>query len=121
MSYAAIYMCLYILTPILSTDSKPTLPHLLKFESRSGNINILEKVGVNYLIFGTFLLEDKDGKKVEAIANEKGDVNNICFKILTRWLQGEGMQSPTWRTLIQVLRYSGLADLATEMEAVIKY
>ena len=68
--YVIISVCLYKLhlTGILSTGNKPTLPKLLKFPGRSGNINIPEKIGTNFRVFGIHLLNDENGEKVESIA-----------------------------------------------------
>ena len=110
-----ISVCLYKsqLTGILSTGNKPTLPKLLKFPGRSGNINIPEKIGTNFRVFGIHLLNDENGERVESIARENSDVS---LTILSRWLRGEGMQPATWRKLIQVLRDSNLSALAEDIE-----
>ena len=112
--------CLFAIH-ILSTDSnsKPTLPLLLSFPGKSGEINILERIGTTYKIFGIFLLNDASGAKIESITKEESQVADMTLKILSRWLQGEGMQPQTWSTLIKVLRKSKLSDLANEIETVI--
>ena len=106
---------------ILSTgsDYKPTLPLLLRFPGKSGEINIVERIGTTYNKFGIFLLNDESGVKVESIAKEESKVVDMSLKILSKWLQGEGIQPPTWSTLIQVLRQSNLAVLADEIASVI--
>ena len=96
------------------------MPQLLNFPGKSGEINIPEKIGTNYTTLGIFLLNDDNGAKVETIAKEKGESIHISIKILSKWLQGEGMQPPTWSTLIEALKMSNLGVLAEDIRAVIE-
>ena len=107
---------------ILSTESgsKPTLPQLLNFPGKSGGINIPERIGVHYKTFGIFLLKDENGTQINRIAKEEGELTHINLKILSRWLQGEGMQPPMWSTIIEVLKKSNLGVLAEEIISVIE-
>ena len=97
-------------------DTQPTLPELLKFHSKSGITNIPQMIGTNYETFGTLLLNDKQGEKIDGIT-EKADAKGTNLAILKRWLRGEGEQPTTWRTLVQVLKDSELNTLAQEIEA----
>ena len=95
------------------------MPLLLSFPGKSGEINIPDEIGTTYKRFAIFLLNDENGAKVESITKEESQVADMSLKILSRWLQGEGMQPQTWSTLIKVLRKSKLSDLADEIETVI--
>lgn len=86
---------------------------MLKFPGRSGEINIPRTIGTNYLTFGILLLCDEDGTKVDAVAEKHG-----ALGILKSWVQGEGQQPVTWRTLVQVLKDSNFTALAEEIEDV---
>lgn len=46
-------------------------------------------------------------------------MTDMSLKILSKWLQGGGIQPPTWNTVIKVLRQSNLAVLAEEIASVI--
>jgi len=83
-------------------------------------MNIPKKIGTNYETFGTLLLKDEQGKKIDAIVddNTRAKEININLAILKKWLHGEGEQPATWRTLVQVLKDSDLNVLAEEIEAV---
>ena len=62
--------------------NKPSLPKLLQFK-------VPQKVGTNYLNFGIFLLNDKDGSQIQVIDNDcNGRCDRIMCKILSDWLQG---------------------------------
>ena len=78
---------------ILSTgsDHKPTLPLLLRFPGKSGEINIVERIGTTNRKFGIFLLNDESGSKVESIAKDESKVVDMSLKILSMWLEGEGI------------------------------
>ena len=104
---------------ILGIQSVPTLPTLLAFPGKAGKINIPERIGAKYKTFGTLLLQDDFGEKVDAIAEEKKpDVININLAILEKWLRGEGQLPKTWNRLCEVLRVSGLTALAKDIETV---
>ena len=73
-------------------------------------------IGTNYETFGTLLLNDQQGEKIDSIT-EKAGAKGTNLAILKRWLRGEGVQPATWRTLVQVLKDSELNTLAQEIEA----
>ena len=80
-------------------------------------IDIAEEIGVDYELFGTLLLEDNNGNKIEIIKeSECGDVLRIVAKILQQWLKGKGSRPVTWHTLIQCMRESKLNVLSDHME-----
>ena len=92
--------------------TKPTLPELLRF-------NIPEKIAIKYFQFGTFLLDDTDGSRVETVAHKhSNDAERINIDILQQWLTGRGKQPVTWATLVEVLRDIKFATLANDIEAV---
>ena len=100
------------------TDSRAALPNILTFPDKSGeSIGIHKRIGTKYKTFGIILLNDSDGRTVDTIStDEKGDAEDINIEILKRWVQGAGRQPATWRTLIKVLKLSGLCALAEEIE-----
>ena len=97
------------------------MPQLLSFPGKSGEVNIPEKMGTNYKTFGILLLQDDNGAKIDSIiAKEEGESIHISLKILSKWLEGEGMQPPMWSTIIEVLKKSNLGVLAEEISSVIE-
>lgn len=93
---------------------------MLTFSGKSGETpGIPQTIGTKYKKFGIILLNDSDGRTVDTIStNEKGDAEDINIEILKRWVQGAGRQPATWRTLVQVLKLSGLRALAKEIEDI---
>jgi len=93
-----------------------TLRELLSFPGRDKKINIPQQIGTQYKIFGTFLLEDDRGAKVDNIIREcRERAEDINTKILQEWLNGRGKQPVTWETLVEVLNSVELSTLAGDI------
>ena len=100
-----------------TTSDIPTLPSLLEFPGKNGNINFAEKIGNN----GTFrilLLDDQDGSKIDAIRTEYRDkADTINLEVLSQWIKGRGKKPVNWSTFAKVLRNSGDNSLAEIVES----
>ena len=81
----------------------PTLPELEKAD-------VLQIVGVKYRSFGTHLLNDATGRKVDIIVHDMQKAEDITRKILADWIAGKG-KPWTRETLISTLKDSSIADL----------
>ena len=80
---------------------------LLSFSSYK--LNMAVQVGAKYDKFGVFLLEDTNGAIVEALEVEHmKNAERINMAILKKWLQGKGVKSVTWSTLVSVLKNIGM-------------
>ena len=100
-----------------STGYPPDLPTLRHFPVKNGFIDIAAKIGTDYELFGTFLLQDNDGNKVKTIErSERGDPLRITVEILRQWLQGNGKLPVSWQTLVQCLRNSNLNVISDSIE-----
>jgi len=98
---------------VFKKHNRPTLPLLLEFPSNAGSVNIVERVGTNYEMLCTLLLNDDTGAITDAIIEEcRGNAPNINYKVLQKWIQGRGRQPVTWDTLVGVLRSINLSELA---------
>ena len=98
-------------------DDKPALPKILRFPGCNGHINLPQRIGSDCFSFGVFLLDDETGARTKAImVTHQGNPNHINCDIFTEWLQGSGAQPVTWRTLVTILRQTGLVALADEIE-----
>ena len=94
-----------------------TLPQLILFKTRSGSINIVERIGTNYWKLGVLLLEDATGEVTQAIIEQHHeDVTKINFQIFQKWIQGKGKLPVEWSTVVEVLKNIGLVQLASEIE-----
>lgn len=103
---------------LLYTGEKPTLQKLLAFPGATEKIKVHEQIGIKYIDLGVFLLDDKNGVKVESIAlKHNNNAENINKEILSKWLRGMGKQPVTWGTLIEVLRDIDLKSLANDIES----
>ena len=105
----------------MALGDKPSLVTLKKFPGKSGNFNVMERIGKNYTDFGTFLLQDDDGSKVSAIeADRQLKCLLICEDIVKSWLQGKGKKPVTYAVLVKCLRDAKLNTLADDIEAVLQ-
>ena len=90
-------------------NGPPTMQLLLHFPifNECREVSIPEKIGTDFKLFGTFLLDDDDGHKVNNILHNQQDrtyfSKEVNRKILQEWLNGYGDKSITWATLIDVL------------------
>ena len=95
------------------SGDKPTLTELLE-------LNIPFHVADNYELFGSFLLQDDTGHKVDIIKHDcRGAAENITTTILKKWLQGGGM-SVTWDSLVEALNKCKASYLASQIDAATK-
>ena len=101
-----------------SADGHPTLHGLRHFPVTNGYVDIAVEIGTNYEKFGTLLLEDKKGNKVDSIAKSKHYIPvDITVEILKQWLQGKGRKPVTWKTLVKCLQDTNLNALADDMQS----
>ena len=109
--------CLHLYS---ATGDRPSLPNLLKFPNKRGNINIAEQIGTKYKTFGTFLLKDDNGTIVSGIERAKMYIaDEINQAILEKWIGGRGQQPITWDTLVKCLRDIEMTTLANDIEEVL--
>ena len=80
-------------------------------------LRIPQEVGAKYKIFGTFLLDDKRGNRVDSIKIASlGEPEDIVTRILQEWVGGRGAVL-SWHTLVKTLRDCELAVLADQIQA----
>ena len=73
----------------------PQLPQLQSFTTKEGkSVNVFEMIGVSYASFGTCLLNDAHGHKINNIENDHYLVMDKIRAILTTWLKGRYIRLP---------------------------
>ena len=97
-----IYLCTYPHTTYIP-GTKPTLPELLKFTCPEGKVvSIPVEIATNYKTFGTFLLDDDCGVRVDNITHGYRErAENINTKKIFRsgWMEEASRQrtgKPLW-------------------------
>ena len=99
-----------------AASNPPTLPELLNFPGQEKRINIPQEIGTQYKTFGTILLEDDSGARVDNIVHEYRErAERINTEILQEWLNGRGKLPVTWETLVEVLHDIELSVLAGDI------
>ena len=79
-------------------------------------INIPERIGINYFMFGVLLLNDETGAEVTAIITaHRENAAQINLEILRRWIGGKG-RPLSWDMLVSVLEDIGLGNLAGDIK-----
>ena len=107
-----IYIYIYI-TLLLFAD-KPTMTELTNFAE---TLDITKEIGIHWSTVGTTLLNDIHGVILPAIHQQHlGNVQQINLEIMRRWINGEGMEVCSWRTLIDVLHRHDCKALAEQLE-----
>ena len=110
-----------VMATYLVTEERPTIPLLSCFKTASGNLNIPQEIGQNYLQFGYLLLDDTSGAVTNGIAAEGAhDSTRINHEILRLWVQGKGKKPVQWSTLIETLKDIDMSVLATDIEKQLK-
>ncbi len=103
--------------PVSSCSSSPTTINLQMLMSKIQSYDIYDEMGSKYRECCTFLLNDRDGAKLQAIEGRyQRDASSINHEIFSRWLQGEGRQPVTWATLVGVLQDIGMKSLADDIK-----
>ena len=79
-------------------------------------VSIPVEIATKYVEFGTFLLDDRNGSRVEIMEHKHSkDAKSINTEILQEWLHGRGKQPVTWQTLVEVLRDIELTTLSDDI------
>ena len=88
------------------------------FSISGRRVNIIERISTKYYEFGTFILEDEYGDKMDAIVEHcRENSYKINRQVLKRWLNGEGKMPVSWATLATELEHAGLGELAREIRS----
>ena len=108
------------LSPPIFQQLSVTLPQLICLKTKSGSIDVLERIGTHYWKLGLLLLDDTTGEVTQAIIeHQHEDATKINLQIFQKWVQGKGKLPVEWSTLIEVLKDAGLSELAIEMEQIL--
>jgi hypothetical protein len=91
----------------------------MRFPMAGGRVDLMKKIGDEYMMFGLLLLEDELGEQISAIESEfNGNAEKINRRVLQLWIQGKGKKPVTWATLVAILREIELVELASDIAAV---
>lgn len=89
---------------VIKENDVPSLVQLMEFPFNNQKVNIIQQLGTSYRELGTRLLNDDTGAITDGII--KGchdDVPEINYKVLQRWILGNGRKPTTWKALVDVL------------------
>ena len=115
--YNSFYTLKIIAFFLLFSEEPPNLLTLLRFPTSKGYINLTEKVGDKFKIFGTLLLKDDDDAIMSGLElTHIGRVVDITRAVFIKWINSEPTPV-TWENLLTTMRSSGLQKLAGLIES----
>ena len=83
------------------------------------DIDLPSRIGPKIEVFGTLLLKDKHGDKMDNIrANHQGRPEDMAMEVLREWLAGKGVEV-TWESLMATLRKSKLHFMAEQIQVAL--
>ena len=89
---------------VIKENDLPSLVQLMDFPFNNIKVNIIQQLGTSYRELDTRLLNDHTGAITDAIIMRCHDnVLQINFKVLQRWIEGNGRKPTTWKVLVDVL------------------
>ena len=95
----------------------PELLHLKLPGHDGGAIDVAVQIGKSYPKFGSLLLNDNEGTRVQNICHDMmKEIVPTNMEILKQWLDGSGRRPVIWRTLIEVMEESQKTDLARQIK-----
>jgi hypothetical protein len=99
-------------------DEMPRLHQLQRLCRDSIVVNVIEKVAPSLEKFALCL--EMEGSMIDIWKrNAPNQAEEATRKLFSHWLNGNGRQSITWKTLIQALRESDLPIIATQVEEIL--
>jgi len=117
---------MYPLNCFLASDSIPRLSQLITLKTKKGqSVNVIESLAPQLMEqFGLCLDFDRTGKQLDLIeaehAHESHRVVSCCQEMFKHWLEGNGVQPVTWRTLIGLLDHCNELFLVKQIEDALK-
>ena len=125
MGGSTVYIHVYPPNCFLASDSKPRIAELLMLKTRKGEtVNIIEHLAPQWKQFGLYLDFDHTGSHLDLIeaehAHEPHRVVACCREMFKHWLEGNGVQPVTWRTLIELLDHCNERFLVEQIKDALK-
>ena len=105
--------CMYI----AEVDEMPKLHQLQRLSRDSTVINVIEAVAPLWEEFALYLKMERN--MIDIWKRDTIQVKDATRKLFGHWLDGNGHQPISWRTLIQALHEAGLSITATDLEKIL--
>ena len=113
-----IYNILYARIFVTVLDEMPEL-HQLQRLCRDGVVaNVIKAVASSWKKFALYLTMDRNMVEIWE-KNHAYQVEDAAMKLFGHWLNGNGRQPISWKTLIQALRENDLPIIAAKVEEIL--
>ena len=106
----------------IDCDEASSLPKLHQIDRIEGNgkvIKVITSTAAKWEQVATRLYLDHH--IIEHIKRDHYQTVPCCRKIFERWLDGEGRQPATWKTLIIALEEADFSELANDLQKLIDH
>ena len=95
----------------------PQLHQLQHLRRDNAVVNVIREVAPFWEKFAFYLMMDR--KMIDIWKRDADQVEDAAMKLFGHWLDGNGRQPTSWKTLIQALRENDLPFIATEVEEIL--
>ena len=108
---------LYAHVFITVLDEMPELHQLQDLRRDSVVVNIIRAIAPSWEKFALYLMMDRN--MIDIWKRDAYQVEDAAMKLFGHWLDGNGRQPISWKTLIQALRENDLPIIATDVEEIL--
>lgn len=98
-------------------DEMPQLHQLQRLCRDSVVVNVIREVAPSWETFALYLMMERN--MINIWKTDTNQVEDAARKLFGHWLDGNGRQPISWKTLIQALRENDLPIIATEVEEIL--
>ena len=102
---------------IAEVDEMPELHQLQHLSRDNTAVNVIREVAPRWEKFALYLKMDKS--MIDIWKRDTDQVEDATRKLFGHWLDGNGRQPISWRTLIQALLEAGLSITATDLGKIL--
>ena len=100
-------------------DEKPRLHQLQRLCGGDVIVNIIRAVAPSWEKFALCLMMERNMIDIWKRSIGPGEVEDATRKVFGHWLDGNGRQPISWKTLIQALHENDLPIIATDVEEIL--
>ena len=110
-------MILYARIIIAVLDEMPQLHQLQHLRRDNAVVNVIREVVPSWEKIALYLTMDRN--MIDIWKSDADQVEDAIIKVFVHWLDGNGRQPISWKTLIQALHENDLPIIATEVEEIL--
>ena len=110
-----LYACIFIIV----LDEMPRLHQLQRLCRDDVVVNVIRAVAPSWEKFALCLTMERNMIDIWKRSTGPGEVEDATRRLFSHWLDGNGRQPISWKTVIQALRENDLPIIATKVEKIL--